>query len=81
MVFNDFVVTSVSERDALGFPGIWKVCNLDFMLTCIYNYEHVSKVPAILYYERTDMREKLNLKDLPQELDLSILRRDINIAM
>ena len=25
MVFNDFVVTNVSEREALGFPGTWKV--------------------------------------------------------
>ncbi|KAI5119085.1 hypothetical protein M0805_004858 [Coniferiporia weirii] len=62
VVFNDFVVTNVPERDALGFPGIWKV-------------------PAILYYERVDMRNKLNHKDLPQELDLSILQRDINISI
>ncbi|KAL5528994.1 hypothetical protein ACEPAG_4968 [Sanghuangporus baumii] len=62
VVFNDFVVTNVSERDALGFPDSWKV-------------------PAILYYERVDLRDKLNLEVLPKELDVSILCRDINISI
>ena len=39
------------------------------------------KVPAILYYERADMRDRLNLDVLPKEVDVSILCRDINIAM
>ena len=38
------------------------------------------QVPAILYFERVDMRNKLNYSELPHELDLSILNRDINIA-
>ncbi|THH06212.1 hypothetical protein EW145_g4234 [Phellinidium pouzarii] len=62
VLFNDFVVTNITEREALGFPGTWKI-------------------PAILYYERTDMRGRLNYNDLPQGLDLSILQRDINISI
>ena len=61
MVFNDFVVTSVSEQEALGFSGTWKV-------------------PCILYYERVDIRDKIEYDKLPRELDLSILSRDINIS-
>ncbi|EJD06087.1 uncharacterized protein FOMMEDRAFT_78690 [Fomitiporia mediterranea MF3/22] len=62
IVFNDFVVTNVSEREALGFSGNWKV-------------------PAILYYERVDMQDKLKLDALPRELDVSILCKDINLSL
>ena len=41
----------------------------------------IVQVPAIIYYERVDMINKLSYSDLPQDLDLSILRRDINISV
>lgn len=60
-VFNDFVVSNVPERDALGFPGVWKV-------------------PAIVYYERVDILERLDYSELPNKPDMSILYRDLSIS-
>ncbi|KAH8117576.1 ubiquitin carboxyl-terminal hydrolase-domain-containing protein [Phellopilus nigrolimitatus] len=71
-----------SERHSLRSP--WMVFN-DFVVTNASEHDALGfpgtwKVPALLYYERIDMRDRLNYKDLTQELDLSILCRDINIS-
>ena len=39
------------------------------------------KVPAILYFERTDTRDALDYSGLPDEIDAAILSRDTSISM
>jgi hypothetical protein len=41
----------------------------------------VIKVPAIVYLERVDIRDAMDLSSLPNEVDERILSRDTNIAM
>lgn len=79
-MFNDFVVTNISEKEALDFSGLWKVI-VRLMHISYEIAERTHKVPAVLYFERIDLRDKLNYESLPQELDLSILQNDINISM
>ncbi len=78
-VFNDFVVTNVPERDALGFPGVWKVCTI-YVFQVNFVSNNVRKVPAIVYYERVDILERLDYSELPNKPDMSILYRDLSIS-
>lgn len=39
------------------------------------------QVPAILYLERVDAREKVDFDALPEEIDTSVLCRDSNISL
>jgi len=45
------------------------------------NFPDLWKVPAILYLERVDTREKINFDALPEEIDASVLNRDSNISL
>ena len=76
-IFNDFVVTNVSEEEALSFPGIWKVCSNLLIMTWLFI---PLKVPAIIYLERVDLRGKLDFSDLPARIDPSILSQDISLS-
>ena len=40
-----------------------------------------AQVPAILYMERVDAREKINFNAMPEEIDTSVLSRDSNISL
>ena len=78
-VFNDFAVRNISEEEALNFPELWKVSFTGFK-------EHIdltstTQVPAILYLERVDAKEKINFHALPEEIDTSVLNRDSNISL
>lgn len=44
-------------------------------------YNFVNQCPAIVYLERTDVKETLKFTDLTYELDESILSRDTSISM
>jgi len=41
----------------------------------------MAQVPAVLYMERVDAREKINFGALPEEIDTSVLSRDSNISL
>ena len=78
-VFNDFAVRNVSEEEALNFPDLWKVSSR-IINKCI-SLTLTTQVPAILYLERVDAREKINFDALPEEIDTSVLNRDSNISL
>ena len=40
-----------------------------------------TQVPAILYLERVDARERIDFHALPEEIDTSVLSRDSNISL
>jgi hypothetical protein len=40
-----------------------------------------AQVPAIIYLERVDSREKIDFNALPEEIDTSVLSRDSNISL
>lgn len=44
-------------------------------------FTFMTQVPAILYLERVDAREKINFDALPEEIDTSVLNRDSNISL
>lgn len=77
-LFNDFVVRNISEDEALSFPSAWKVCA---HFTCSHSVHIENQVPAVLYLEREDLRSRLDLSGLPDELDPSILSRDTSISV
>ncbi|KAF9456453.1 ubiquitin carboxyl-terminal hydrolase-domain-containing protein [Collybia nuda] len=60
-IFNDFVVSNISQDEALNFSAKWKV-------------------PAILYFERINIREAIDLNTLPEETDEGILCHDTSIS-
>lgn len=41
----------------------------------------MKQVPAILYFERVDVRERLDYSGLPDQLDPSILSLDTSISV
>ncbi|KAH7889997.1 PAB-dependent poly-A-specific ribonuclease subunit PAN2 [Phlebopus sp. FC_14] len=70
------------QRD---LKGPWFVFN-DFVVRNITEEEALSfpgtwKVPAVLYFERADVRQNLDFSGLPDELDPSILSRDTSISV
>ncbi|KAF8894503.1 ubiquitin carboxyl-terminal hydrolase-domain-containing protein [Infundibulicybe gibba] len=63
----------------------WFLFN-DFSVTNIEENEALSfpgtwKIPAILYYERTNVCDELDFSGLPEHLDTSILNRDTSISL
>lgn len=78
-LFNDFVVRNISEDEALCFPSNWKVCTRFMCLICASYTEN--QVPAVLYFDREDVRSQLDFSGLPDELDPSILSRDTSISV
>lgn len=41
----------------------------------------MAQVPAVLYLERTDAREKIDFNAMAEEIDTSVLSRDSNISL
>jgi hypothetical protein len=81
-VFNDFGVRNVPEQEALSFPDTWKVCSsLQLLAGKSLMFLTTPQVPAIIYLERVDMDEQLDLSQLQSRIDERILGRDTNIAM
>lgn len=65
--------------------GPWYLFN-DFAVRNISEEEALScpgawKKPSILYLERTDIRDRLDFRGLPDQLDPSILSQDTSISM
>ncbi|KAI6151085.1 ubiquitin carboxyl-terminal hydrolase-domain-containing protein [Pisolithus tinctorius] len=65
--------------------GPWYLFN-DFVVRNISEEEALSfpstwKKPSILYLERTDVRDRLDFRGLPDELDPSILSQDTSISI
>ena len=73
------MVSNVSEREALSFTGKWKVREV-FSHIVVFSYSSVLQVPAVLYLERVDTRDRLNYSNLPDSIDTAILTRDISIS-
>ncbi|KAF9265751.1 hypothetical protein L218DRAFT_859665 [Marasmius fiardii PR-910] len=61
-IFNDFVVSNISEEEALSFPDRWKI-------------------PSVLYFERVDTRDSIDLSGLPDLIDPTILCQDTSISL
>ncbi|KAG7086554.1 hypothetical protein E1B28_002503 [Marasmius oreades] len=61
-IFNDFVVSNISQEEALSFPDRWKI-------------------PSVLYLERVDTRDTLDLSGLPDLIDPTILCQDTSISL
>ncbi|KDR81497.1 hypothetical protein GALMADRAFT_239478 [Galerina marginata CBS 339.88] len=61
-LFNDFVVTNISQDEALSFQNKWKV-------------------PAIIYFERSDLQNAVDFSDLSYQLDATTLSRDTSISI
>lgn len=41
----------------------------------------MAQVPAVIYLERTDAREKIDFNAMAEEIDTSVLSRDSNISL
>ncbi|CEQ42977.1 SPOSA6832_04843, partial [Sporobolomyces salmonicolor] len=80
-VFNDFLVRSISEQEALSFPANWKVRHPPSI--CIRGKPtntSFPQIPAVLFYERVDSKEMLDFTSLPLKGDPAILCEDITIS-
>ncbi|GLB35065.1 putative catalytic subunit of the poly(A)-nuclease (PAN) deadenylation complex, one of two cytoplasmic mRNA deadenylases involved in mRNA turnover [Lyophyllum shimeji] len=76
-------VPEAGERTDLKSP--WFLFN-DFVVQNISEQEALSfpgkwKVPAIIYYERVDLREIVDYSGLPNKIDESILSYDTSISL
>ncbi|KAL4065261.1 PAB-dependent poly-A-specific ribonuclease subunit PAN2 [Scleroderma citrinum] len=72
-------------EDQYTTKGPWYLFN-DFVVCNVSEGEALSfpstwKRPAILYLERTDVREKLDFSGLPEGIDPSILSQDTSISV
>lgn len=72
------------QRSRSGLSSPWYLFN-DFRVQDISEEEALSfsgawKVPAVLYFERVDVRSHIDYSQLPTEVDLSILSQDTNIS-
>lgn len=80
-LFNDFSVKNISEQEALGFPGAWKVSiHRSVIANCLVDAGSCMQVPTVLYLERVDACARLDFASLPYHIDLSLLSQDTNIA-
>ncbi|WWD08075.1 hypothetical protein V865_006185 [Kwoniella europaea PYCC6329] len=61
IMFNDFLVRSISEEEVFNFPDQWKV-------------------PSVIFLQRVDSSNLLDLNGLPKEIDKSVLFKDVSIA-
>lgn len=85
---HSHLVAIVKVPEAEGRPNLksaWFLFN-DFVVRNISEEEALSfpstwKVPAILYFERVDVREQLDYSGLPDQLDPSILSLDTSICV
>ncbi|EGN96198.1 hypothetical protein SERLA73DRAFT_170610 [Serpula lacrymans var. lacrymans S7.3] len=82
---HSHLVSIVKVPGAEGQKGPWFVFN-DFVVRNItedeaFSFPSTWKVPAILYLERVDLQERLDLSGLPDEIDQSILSRDTSISI
>ncbi|KAG9318200.1 ubiquitin carboxyl-terminal hydrolase-domain-containing protein [Chiua virens] len=79
-------IVKVPEAESQShLKGPWFLFN-DFVVRNISEEEALSfpstwKVPAVLYFEREDVRSQLDYSRLPDELDPSILSRDTSISI
>ena len=78
-------IERVSAAEQKEGESPWYLFN-DFLVRNISDTEARSftgawKVPAVLFLERVDGEQALNLSNLPLRIDPSILHRDLNIAM
>ncbi|EIW60790.1 poly(A)-specific ribonuclease [Trametes versicolor FP-101664 SS1] len=78
-------LVKVPEAEASQDPEPWFIFN-DFLVQNMTEEEVLSvpsnwKVPAVLYFERVDIRQRLNFNSLPDKMDPTILCRDTNIAV
>lgn len=79
-------LVKVPEAEVQHSPkGPWYLFN-DFVVQNVSEEEALSfpstwKRPAILYLERTDVREKLDFRGLPEGIDPSILSQDTSISV
>ena len=76
---------SVPEAEASQDPEPWFIFN-DFLVQNLTEDEVLSfpsdwKVPAVLYFERVDLRQRLDFSRLPDKMDPTILCHDTNIAV
>ncbi|EPQ58579.1 hypothetical protein GLOTRDRAFT_35919 [Gloeophyllum trabeum ATCC 11539] len=84
---SSHLVAIVKVPDAPSTPdrSPWFVFN-DFMVRNVSEAEALSfpgkwKVPAVVYLERVDLRDKLDFSALPDQLDETILCTDTNISL
>ncbi|KAH9857626.1 ubiquitin carboxyl-terminal hydrolase-domain-containing protein [Lenzites betulinus] len=84
---NSHLVSLVKVPEAEGAqdPEPWFIFN-DFLVQNMTEDEVLSipsawKVPAVLYFERVDIRQRLDFSRLPDKMDPTILCRDTNIAI
>ncbi|KAF8919283.1 PAB-dependent poly-A-specific ribonuclease subunit PAN2 [Mucidula mucida] len=79
-------IVKVPEAETSSDYGSpWYLFN-DFVVRNISEQEALSfpnkwKVPAVLHFERVDLRDVLDFSELPVTLDASILSRDTSISM
>ncbi|KAI0637414.1 ubiquitin carboxyl-terminal hydrolase-domain-containing protein [Trametes polyzona] len=79
------LVKAVPEAEASQDPEPWFIFN-DFLVQNMTGDEVLSfpsnwKVPAVLYFERIDIRQRLDFSRLPDKMDPTILCHDTNIAI
>ncbi|KAI0648291.1 ubiquitin carboxyl-terminal hydrolase-domain-containing protein [Trametes meyenii] len=78
-------LVKVPEAEESQDPEPWFIFN-DFLVQNMTEEEALSfpstwKVPAVLYLERVDLRQRLDFTKLPDKMDPTILCRDTNIAV
>ncbi|KAI0781364.1 ubiquitin carboxyl-terminal hydrolase-domain-containing protein [Trametes elegans] len=78
-------LVKVPEAEASQDPEPWFIFN-DFLVQNLTEDEVLSfpsdwKVPAVLYFERVDLRQRLDFSRLPDKMDPTILCHDTNIAV
>ncbi|KAI0350212.1 hypothetical protein OH77DRAFT_1431210 [Trametes cingulata] len=78
-------LVKVPEAERAQDAEPWYIFN-DFLVQNMTEEEVLSfpsnwKVPAVLYFERVDLRQRLDFSGLPDKMDPTILCRDTNIAV
>ncbi|OSC96358.1 hypothetical protein PYCCODRAFT_1481973 [Trametes coccinea BRFM310] len=78
-------LVKVPEAEQSQESEPWYIFN-DFLVQNMTEEEVLSvpsnwKVPAILYFERMDLRQRIDLSSLPDKMDPTILCHDTNIAV
>jgi hypothetical protein len=80
-LFNDFTVRNVQEEEAISFPDRWKVKTAVDELMSSNLTSLLLQMPALLYFERQDVSQQLDLSQLPVTMDPMILCRDTSVSM
>lgn len=81
-LFNDFVVQSISEDEALSFIGTWKVRIASlYTILMVHGFDDARfQTPCVLYLERVDNASSLDFSMLPMKMDPAILCTVDNIS-